>query len=207
VDQQVTVCIDLLGDTLEVLRVARLAGVICLALVGAARGKDVPFNFPNPTRGQGLVATCKTWQAQVRAADREAMRQIAGVWEARGMIPGTPGLMADTPELVRSTNNIDGTFSVDKQACFQMQPVPGMDQMPTNCAQSFIYGWWVAHFAEGGAIAVATMSSRSGYNGSALPMSCALGYLKPVGNIDRRCAGEPVSPDCAITDQISLGLT
>ncbi len=164
------------------LQVAGLGVIICLTLVGAARSEDVPFNFPDPTRDQGLAATCNTWQAQVRAADREAMRIIAGTWEARGTIPGTPGIMADTPELVRSTNNIDGTFSVDKQACFQMQSVPGMDQLPTSCSQSFMYGWWVAHFAEGGAIAIATMSSGSGYNGGALPMSCALGYLRPLGN-------------------------
>ncbi len=159
-----------------------LSFVLNAGAVGIATGQDDPFFFPNPTRREGVVATCDTWQAQVRAADQRAMRQLVGSWRGQGIIPGTPGIMEDTPEQVQSSFSMDGTFRIDRSACFQMLSVPGMPAMPPSCAQSFSYGWWAAHYGENGVLAVATMSSGSGYNGQALPMSCALGYLRPEGN-------------------------
>jgi hypothetical protein len=164
------------------MRSVGLAGTLVVLLgAGGAAAQDQPFEFPNPNRAGGVAATCDTWEAQVRAADREAMQQLAGRWQGQGTIPGTPGIMQDTPEQIVSEFTPEGTFRMDRSACFQMLSVPGMPPLPPSCAQSFSYGWWVAHFVENGALAVATMSSGSGYNGQALPMSCALGYLRAEG--------------------------
>ena len=45
-----------------------------------------------------------------------------------------------------------------------------------------IYGQWVAHFTQDGAIAVVTLSAGSGFTGQALPMSCGIGFYRMVGD-------------------------
>lgn len=135
------------------------------------------WNFPNPLQNQNLAATCNNWEAQVQSADPQAMQMLVGVWEGMSMIPGTPGIMPDTPIQVRSTNSPDGTFVADRYGCFEMQSVAGMPSLGQSCATSQIYGQWVAHFVQGG-VAVVTLSAGSSFTGQALPMSCGIGFFQ-----------------------------
>ena len=153
-----------------------LALTLTLILAGPALSQQ-DGTFPNPLQNQNVAATCNNWEAQVQSADPQAMQMLVGVWDSVGMIPGTPGLMPDTPIQIRSTNSPDGTFVADRYGCFEMQSVPGMPSLGQSCATSQIYGQWVAHFVQGG-IAVVTLSAGSSFTGQALPMSCAIGYFQ-----------------------------
>lgn len=158
----------------------RALTVLAVLLAPAALAQE-DWNFPNPNRSAGVAATCDSWPAQRRAADPQAMQVIVGVWEGQAMMPGTPGIMPDTPYQYRATNRPDGTFTLERYGCFTMQSVPGMPSLGESCATSMIYGEWVAHFAEGGSVAVVSLSAGSGFTGQALPMSCGIGYFWPEG--------------------------
>ena len=140
------------------------------------------WTFPNPLQGENVAATCDNWPAQQQSADPQAMQYLVGVWESTGMIPGTPGIMPDTPIQIRAQNSPDGTFVADRYGCFQMQSVAGMPSLGQSCATSQIYGQWVAHFTQGGDIAVVTLSAGSSFTGQALPMSCGIAFFRPMGD-------------------------
>jgi hypothetical protein len=158
--------------------------VVCVAAVscGAAAAQQEDWAFPNPLRNDNVAATCDNWPAQQRSADPRAMQMIVGTWESTGMIPGTPGIMPDTPIQVRATNSPDGTFVVDRYGCFEMQSVPGMPSLGSSCATSQIYGQWVAHFAQDGSIAVVTLSAGTSFAGQALPVSCGISFFRPMSD-------------------------
>ncbi len=157
-------------------RISALALTLTLGLAAPVLSQQ-DWNFPNPLQNQNLAATCDNWEAQVRAADPQAMQMLVGVWDSVGMIPGTPGIMPDTPIQIRSTNSPDGTFVADRYGCFEMQSVAGMPSLGQSCATSQIYGQWVAHFVQGG-VAVVTLSAGSSFTGQALPMSCGIGFFQ-----------------------------
>jgi hypothetical protein len=138
--------------------------------------------FPNPLQGENTAATCQNWPAQQQSADPQAMQYLVGVWESMSMIPGTPGITPDTPIQIRSQNSPDGTFVADRYGCFEMQSVAGMPSLGQSCATSQIYGQWVAHFTQGGDIAVVTLSAGSSFTGQALPMSCGIAFFRPTGD-------------------------
>lgn len=154
---------------------------LTLLLATAAFAQDDNWTFPNPLQNGNVAATCDNWEAQMQAADPQAMQQIAGVWEGVGMIPGTPGIMPDTPYQYRAVNNPDGTFTVDRYGCFEMQSVAGMPSLGQSCATSQLYGQWVAHFTQDGGIAVVALSAGSSFTGQALPMSCSIGFYRVMG--------------------------
>lgn len=147
-------------------------------LAPAARAQTEDWSLPNPLQGDNVAATCQNWPAQQQSADPQAMQAMVGVWEGTGMIPGTPGIMPDTPYQYRATNSPDGTFAVDRYGCFTMESVAGMPSLGQSCATSQIYGQWVAHVAQDGSIAVVTLSSGSSFTGQALPMSCGISYFR-----------------------------
>ena len=154
-----------------------------LALLAApAVAQQDNWAFPNPLQGGNVAATCDNWAAQQQSADPQAMQYLEGVWESMGMIPGTPGIMPDTPIQIRATNSPDGSFVADRYGCFEMQSVAGMPSLGQSCATSQIYGQWVAHFTQGGDIAVVTLSAGSSFNGQALPMSCGIAFFRPMGD-------------------------
>lgn len=157
-------------------RISALALTLTLGLAAPVLSQQ-DWNLPNPLQNQNLAATCDNWEAQVRAADPQAMQMLVGVWDSVGMIPGTPGIMPDTPIQIRSTNSPDGTFVADRYGCFEMQSVAGMPSLGQSCATSQIYGQWVAHFVQGG-VAVVTLSAGSSFTGQALPMSCGIGFFQ-----------------------------
>ncbi len=154
---------------------SRVLAAAALAIAGGLAAAQ-EGNFPNPLQRGNVVATCDNWPAQRRAADPAAMQALSGVWEGSYIQAGVPGLMPDTPIQFRSTNNPNGTFTIERYGCFAMQSVPGMPPLGTSCSTSMIYGEWVAHFAEGGSIASVTMAGGSSFTGEALPMSCGIGF-------------------------------
>lgn len=158
-------------------RRSALALVLTLATAAPVPAQQ-DWNFPNPLQGENVAATCQNFDAQVQASDPQAMQMLVGVWEGMSMIPGTPGIMPDTPIQFRVTNSANGTFAVDRYGCFEMQSVAGMPSLGQSCATSQLYGQFAAHFVEGGAIAVVTLSAGSSFTGQALPMSCGIGYYR-----------------------------
>ena len=155
----------------------RIASALVLSATTAAAQQD-DWSFPNPLQGGNVADTCQNFDAQVQASDPQAMQMVVGVWEGMSMIPGTPGIMADTPIQFRVTNSPNGGFVVDRYGCFEMQSVAGMPSLGQSCATSQLYGQYAAHFVEGGAIAVVTLSAGSSFNGQPLPMSCGIGYYR-----------------------------
>ena len=160
---------------------AAVPAILALLATDASAQQD-NWTLPNPLQGSNVAATCDNWAAQQQSADLQAMQYIAGVCEGTGLIPGTPGIMPDTPYQFRVGNRPDGTFEVEGYGCFTMQSVPGMPPLGQSCAASMIYGQWVAHFTQDGAIAVVTLSAGSGFTGQALPMSCGIGFYRMVGD-------------------------
>lgn len=156
----------------------RLRFVLPLLCLPAAAAAQEGWVFPNPLQNQNLAATCQNWEAQVASADPRAMQALAGVWDGIGMVPGVPGIMADTQIQIRSTNDPNGSYRVDRYGCFEMQSVAGMPSLGQSCSTSQLYGQWVAHFVDGQTIAVVTLGAGSGFTGEAMPMSCGIAYWR-----------------------------
>ena len=124
-----------------------------------------------------LAATCQNLAEMNQGADPQAMQMISGIWDSTGVQPGTPGIIGDTQIQARSQIDGNGTFRVDQYGCFQPFNIDGT-LMAQSCANSFVYGEWTAHFAPDGSIVMVMLSSGSGFNGGALPMSCGVSYLR-----------------------------
>ena len=119
--------------------------------------------------------TCQNWNAQKRGADAGLMAKLAGVWEADGIIPATPGLIDETPEHVVVTQWATGELTYEKSACFApfgLEPA---------CAQSIGHGEWFAYPAEGAWFFYATYVSGSGYNGQMIAPNCGGGFARFAG--------------------------
>jgi hypothetical protein len=171
------------GSMRQAKRWAATAAGIAVGLGLTAGSAGSQGNYPNPLQGDNTTAGCSNWQAEMAANDPQAMQRLVGVWQGEGMVPGTPGVVGDTPIQIRTTISANGAFQVERYGCFQMLSVPGMPSLPPSCATSLIYGQWGAHFAEGGWIAMISLASGSGFNGQALPMTCNIAYLQaPDGN-------------------------
>jgi hypothetical protein len=108
------------------------------------------------------------------------MQVVAGVWEGTGMLPGTPGLMPDTPMRFRAVNDPSGIYEVEIEACFQMQSLPGMPAFKPECSTSLRYGEWFARFQDSETLAVLTRGGGSAFNGVPLPVSCAIAYYRMI---------------------------
>jgi hypothetical protein len=119
--------------------------------------------------------TCQNWNAQKRGADAELMAKVAGVWEADGVIPGTPGVIDATPEHVVVTQWATGELTYEKSACFAPY---GFEPA---CAQSIGHGEWFAYPAEGKWFFYATRLTGSGYNGQMIAPNCGGGFARFTG--------------------------
>ena len=191
----------------------RLCVLSAVLFATAAAAQQEGWTLPNPLQGGNVAATCDNWPAQQQSVDPQAMQMVAGVWQGTGMIPGTPGIMPDTPCQFRASNMPDGTFQVERHGCFTMQSVAGMPSPGQSCATSMIHGQWVAHFTQDGAIAVVSLSAGSGFTGQALPMSCGIGFYRLVGDgllVDRqgnqrRRVGNRAVPQRAMNRPVPFG--
>ena len=166
------------------LRGADLGTVVGAVLVaiwagGPATAQEDPnWQFPNPLREQNLAANCQNFQAMMQQADPQAMQALAGMWQGQGMIPGTPGIMPDTPYQYQVQNDASGNFQMQRYGCFTMQSVPGMPSLGQSCSTSMLYGQFAARWVDQNTVQVATMARGSHFTGAPMPPTCGIGYYR-----------------------------
>jgi hypothetical protein len=152
-------------------RLLCIHAAVAAGLIGPANAQ-FPERDDRPNRLPSMA--CQNWNAQVRGGDPQLMAQLAGVWRSRGMIPGTPGLMQPTPEVITMTRYPDGQMVYEKSACFAPPPPPpGLPPLQGACAKSIGHGAWYAHADQGGWIFVGVLMQGSGYTGEMTPINCS----------------------------------
>lgn len=144
-----------------------------LASAGIVLAQDDGETAQGPDFNRRTDFSCQNWNAQARGGDRALMARLAGEWRANNVIPGTPGLIGNTPEQVVLKQWASGEITVDKYACFE----PFGQQRA--CATSISQGRWFAYPAgQDGTFFYATALSGSSYTGGYLPPSCGGVYAR-----------------------------
>ncbi|MFN0113525.1 MAG: hypothetical protein ACKVPY_02490 [Paracoccaceae bacterium] len=161
------------------MRVLPGLGFCIAAFVSGASAQDDPnWNFPNPFREELLAGNCANFQAMMQQADPSAMQALAGFWGGTSMIPGTPGIMPDTPIQFRVQNDAGGNFQVERYGCFAMESVAGMPSLGQSCSTSMLYGQFAARWADQSTVVVATMTRGTHFTGAPIPPNCGIAYYQ-----------------------------
>ena len=154
----------------------KAAAVSCLVAmpnITLAQTDDTPASNPN--------LSCAHFNVEALSGDSRAMQSLSGVWRQESIIPATPGVTQDTPEVRITQRNADGTLLYEATACFQPLPMPGLPTLQGACAKAVGHGRWFARPLDNDWITVGLQTEGSGYGGNLTGQNCSLVRVHFVG--------------------------